>query len=275
VKTKKALQKRCREVEMEVAPIRVLSSKWARGPTRIENDEIVLDEERAEVYTFKSPEDSERMALDLAALSRQGATEKDAVDFAVRYGLLWHGADDVGGGGCREPLQEWWIEAGRLNLVGALYQAIMDSKRDGSQKPVQNMLRRSAAIGFPSLRSESEDYVQDYIVGASMILQDIVNDGLNADPNEIPPSRSGKRRCWWGLAAVGPGEFRLAQYPPDLLSRAYSAFASLIANNVATRSCKVCGKLFRPKSKRSVACEEHVDTYRSRRWREDKETAGE
>ena len=260
---------------MEVAPIRVLSSEWARGPTRIENGEIVLDEERAEVYTFKSPEDSERMALDLAALSRQGATEKDAVGFAVRYGLLWHGADDVGGGGCREPLQEWWIEAGRLNLVGALYQAIMDSKRDGSQKPVQNMLRRSAAIGFPSLRSESEDYVQDYIVGAGMILQDIVNDGLNADPNEIPPSRSGKRRCWWGLAAVGPGEFRLAQYAPDLLSRAYSAFASLIANNVATRSCKVCGKLFRPKSKRPVACEEHVDTYRSRRWREVKETAGE
>jgi hypothetical protein len=189
--------------------------------------------------------------------------------------LLWHGADDVGGGGCREPLQEWWIEAGRLNLVGALYQAIMDSKRDGSEKPVQSLLRWSAAIGFPSLRSESKDYVQDYISGASIILQDIVNDGLYAGPNEIPPSHTGKRRCWWGLAAVGPGEFRLAQYPPDLLSRAYSAFASLIANNVATRSCKVCGKLFRPKSKRSVACKEHVDTYRSRRWREDKETAGE
>ena len=260
---------------MEVAPIRVLSSEWARGPTRIENGEIVLDKERAEVYTSKSPEDSERMAFDLAALSRQGATEGDAVGFAVRYGLLWHGADDVGGGGCREPLQEWWIEAGRLNLVGALYQAIMDSRRDGSEKPVQNLLRRSAAIGFPFLRAEGEDYVKNYIAGASVILQDMINDGLNAGLNEIPPSRAGKRRCWWGLAAVGPGEFRLAQYPPDLLSRAYSAFAALIANNVPTRSCKVCGKLFRPKTRRSVACEEHVSTNRSRRWREDGETAGE
>jgi hypothetical protein len=263
------------EVWMEVAPIRVLSSEWARGPARIENGEIILEEERADVYTFKSPEDSERMAFDLAALSRQGATERAAVGFADRYGLLWHGADDLGSGGFREPLQEWWIEAGRLNLVGALYQAIRDSKRDGTEKPVQNLLRRSAAIGFPSLRPESKNYVQSYIAGASIILQDIVNDGLYAGPNEIPPSHTGKRRCWWGLAAVGPGEFRLAQYPPDLLSRAYSAFAALIANNVVTRSCKVCGKLFRPKTRRSLACEEHVDTYRSRRWRGDKETAGE
>jgi hypothetical protein len=260
---------------MEVAPIRVLSPEWARGPARIENGEIVLDEEHAEVYWFESPEDSERMAFDLAALSRQGATERTAVGFADRYGLLWHGADDLGGGECREPLREWWIEAGRLNLVGALYQAIMDSRRDGSEKPVQNLLRRSAAIGFPFLRAEGEDYVKNYIAGASVILQDMINDGLNAGPNEIPPSRAGKRRCWWGLAAVGPGEFRLAQYPPDLLSRAYSAFAALIANNVPTRSCKVCGKLFRPKTRRSVACEEHVSTNRSRRWREDGETAGE
>jgi hypothetical protein len=260
---------------MEVAPIRVLSPEWARGPARIENGEIILDEERAEVYAFGSPQDSERMALDLAALLRQGAAQRDAVGFADRYGLLWHGADDLGSGECREPLEEWWIEAGRLNLVGALYQAIMDSKRDGSEKPVQNLLRRSAAMGFPSLRSESGNYVQSYIAGASIILQDIVNDGLYAGPNEIPPSHTGKRKCWWGLAAVGPGEFRLTQYPPDLLSRAYSAFAALIANNVPTRSCKVCGKLFRPKSRRSEACDEHVSTYRSRRWREDNESGGE
>jgi hypothetical protein len=40
---------------MEVAPIRVWSPAWAKGPARIENGEIVLDEERADVYTFKSP----------------------------------------------------------------------------------------------------------------------------------------------------------------------------------------------------------------------------
>jgi hypothetical protein len=227
------------------------------------------------VYRFESHEVSEMMAFDLAALSRQGATERNAVEFADRYGLLWHDADDLGSGECREPLQEWWIEASRLNLVGALYQAIMDSRRDGSEKPVQNLLRRGAAIGFPSLRPESKYYVQSYIAGASIMLQDMINDGLYAGPNEIPPSHTRKRRCWWGLVAVGPGEFRLAQYPPDLLTRAYAAFAALIANNVATRACKVCGRLFRPKTKRSVACEEHVGTYRSRRRREDQETTEE
>jgi hypothetical protein len=255
------------EVGVEFFPTRVLSPKWVKGRARIENGEIVLDEERAEEYAFETPESSEQMAFDLAALSRQEATEGDAVRFAGRYGLLWHGADDVGGG-CREPLEEWWVEAGRLNLVGALYQAIVDSKREGSEKPVQNLLRRLGAIGFPSLRSESEHYAQNYITVASIMLQDMINDGLNAGPNQIPPSRTGKRRCWWGLAAVGPGEFRLAQYPPDLLSRAYSAFSTLIAHNVATRPCKVCGKLFRPKTQRSWACEEHVSTYRSRRNRE-------
>jgi hypothetical protein len=129
VETKKSLQKRCKEVGMEVAPIRVTSPEWARGPARIENGEIVLDEEKADVYSFESSEDSEGMAFELAALLRQRATERNAVGFANRYGLLWHGADDLGRGECREPLQEWWIEADRLNFVGALYQAIMDSKR--------------------------------------------------------------------------------------------------------------------------------------------------
>jgi hypothetical protein len=259
---------------MEIAPISVVGVTWAKGRARVENGEIVLDENRAEEYEFRGPEDSERMAFDLAVLARGG--EKEAVSFAGRYGLLWHGWDDLKRNGeCRESLQAWWAETGRLYLVGLFYDALMKSKRDGSVKPVRDLLRRSGAPGFPFLSPSSKNFHHNYVAFASIILREIINEGLNAGPNEIPPSRTEKRRCWWGLEVVGPGEFRLAQRPPDLLSRAYSAFSVLIANSVETRSCRVCGKLFRPKTRRSVACPDHVDTNRSRRWREEQGTAGE
>jgi predicted nucleic acid-binding Zn ribbon protein len=97
----------------------------------------------------------------------------------------------------------------------------------------------------------------------------LINEGLNAGSNQDPQSTKGKRRTWWGLAAVGPGDFHLMQYPPDLLSRAYSAFAWLIANNVETRFCKVCHKQFppTPRQKGDVCSERCGNTLRSRRRR--------
>ena len=77
---------------MEFVPIRMLSPAWARGRARVEHGEIVLDGDRADRYGFERPEESERMAFDLAALSY--GDEKAAVSFAGRWGLLWHGADD-------------------------------------------------------------------------------------------------------------------------------------------------------------------------------------
>jgi hypothetical protein len=102
--------------------------------------------------------------------------------------------------------------------VSLFHDAQMKSKRDGSVKPIQTLLRRSAAPGFPTLSPSSEDFHRNYVTLARILLQNIINDGLNAGPNEISPSSTGKRRCWWGLHAVGPGEFRLTEYPPDLLS---------------------------------------------------------
>ncbi len=76
---------------MEIAPVRVLSPVWARGRARVENEEIILDEARAEEYGFENPEASERMAFDLAVLSLHPGDEKEVVSFVGRYGLLWHG----------------------------------------------------------------------------------------------------------------------------------------------------------------------------------------
>jgi hypothetical protein len=249
---------------MEFAPVRVLGRVWARGRAQIEDGEIVLGKDRAMVYGFGTPEESERMALDLTALPY--GDEKAVVGFAGRWGLLWHGADDLGSGECRESLQDWWVEAGRLRFVADMYATIQDAKRKDSAKPIQDFIRGRGGIGFPSLSPGSDNFDERYIDGAGYILEGIINDGLNAGPNE-EPGREGGRRCWWGLEAAGAGEFRLTQYTPDLLSRAYSAFALLIANKVEIRPCKVCQRPFRPKTKRSWACDEHVNTYRSQRNR--------
>jgi len=260
------------EVGLELIPVRTLSPGWAKGRARVQNGELVLDEGRAVDYIFHSPEESERMAFDLAALSShigdETAAEKEAVSFAGRWGLLWHGADDLGSGKCRESLQDWLIEAERLNEAGVLYQSILASKRDGSAEAIQNFLRRRG-LGFPSLSPGSEHFDQNYIYAASHMLQSMINEGLTAGPTEVAQARTRRRRCWWGLSAVGPGEFQLTQYPPDLLSRAYSAFGVLIANTVETRSCRVCGKLFRPKPRQGDCCSESCSsTHRGRRRRE-------
>lgn len=259
---------------MELAPIEVRGLRWARGSAQVENGEIVVDEDRATAYGFESPAESERMAFDLASLSRRMGDETVVLTFARRWGLLWHGADDLGSGKCRESLHEWWVEASLLNQVGVFYQTIVDSKREGSVKPIQDFLRRSGGIGFPSLSPSSVQFDQDYIGIASVMLQGMINTGLNAGPNVIPQERTGKQRCWWGLEAIGPGDFRLAQFPPDLLSRAYSAFATLIGTNAETRFCPVCNKQFRPKPRQGACCSTTcTNTARSRRYRERKQKA--
>jgi hypothetical protein len=257
------------EVGVESLWVRTRSRAWAKGKAWVEDGEIVLDEHHVEkVYGFDSPVESERMAFELANLSQQLGDERAILLFVKRWGLLWHGADDLlGSRECRESLQDWWIEASRLNQVGVFYQSILDAKRQESVRPIQDFLRRWGGMGFPSLVSSSEHFVHNYIYSASLILQGMINDGLNMESVEISDSRVRERRCWWGLSAVGPGEFQITQYPPDLLSRAYSAFAVLIANSAEIRACQVCGKPFRPKTRRSEACEEHVNTNRSQRNR--------
>lgn len=264
---------------MEIAPVSVVGATWAKGQARVENGEIVLDRDRAKEYEFKKPEESERMAFDLAALVRHVGNEREAKSFAGRYGLLWHGWEDLERGGeCRESLEDWWREAGRLYFVGALYQSIWKSKRDGLRdesgrviyqaKKVQNFLRQYGYI-FRGLASDSKDFDKEYITEASLVLQGLIDEGLNAGPNGEPGAPKRRRRSRWSLEAVGPGEFRLTHYTPDLLSRSYSAFSTLIAGNVETRFCRVCRTQFRPKSKGTEACDDHQSTFRSWKSRGD------
>ena len=110
---------------MEITPISVVGKTWAKGRARVENGEIVLDKDRAEEYEFRRPEDSERMAFDLAALVQHKGDEREAKSFAGRHGLLWHGGEDLESSGeCRESLGDWWREGGAMSCVGGLYENI-------------------------------------------------------------------------------------------------------------------------------------------------------
>jgi hypothetical protein len=265
------LQKRCiLEAGMKIAPVSVVGTQtWANGRARVENGEIVLERGRAKRYEFRKPEDSERMAFDLAALVLHARDEREAVSFVGRYGLLWHGWEDLKESGeCRESLDDWWREAGRLYFASALYVNLWRSKHDKSAKEVQNFLRQYG-YGFRGLASDDKDFDNNYITEASHVLEVLVNDGLNAGPNGEPGAPKRRQRARWALETIGPGEFRLTYYTPDLLSRAYSAFSTLIAGNVETRFCRVCRKQFRPKTQRSEACDDHLGTLRSWRSRGD------
>lgn len=243
---------------MEIAPIRVVGLSWTRGPAKVEEGKVILDKDRAEDYEFLNPEESERMAFELAALPWHRQDEKEVLRFVRRYGLLSHGADDLKRGEDRESLEDWWREAMALGFVGAFYQNLKDATESGSAKKIQDFLRQYG-YGFRFLRPEAVDFDQAYMTEASIMLANLINAGLHG--------RRTEQRCVWGLNALGPGRFRLTQHPPDLISRAYAAFATLIANEVKVRACRVCGKLFRPRSKRGVACEAHQSTYRSQKSR--------
>lgn len=250
---------------MEIAPIQVVGLSWARGPAKIVNGEVILDVDRAEEYEFLSPEASERMAFELAALPWHSRDEREVKRFVRLYGLLSHGAEDLKRGENRESLEDWWNEATALHFVGACYQTLSDSKGSGSAKKIKDFLRQFG-YGFREVESGIVDLDQAYMTEASIWLANLINAGLNG--------RRSEQRCVWGLNAIGPGNFRLTQHPPDLISRAYAAFATLIANSAETRFCKVCGKQFRPKTKRSWACSDaHATTLRSRKSRAEDESA--
>lgn len=252
---------------MEIAPIRVMGLDWVRGPAKIEDGEIVLDQGRAEKYEFLNPEASEKMAFELAVLPWHKRDEREIVSFVRRYGLLSHGAEDVKRGEYRESLEDWWREATSLHFIGAFYQTLMDSKKSGSTKKIRDFLQ-PYGLEFRGRIPVDVDFDEACLVEASIMLSNFINAGMNGRRNE--------ERCVWGLNAIGPGAFRLTQHPPDLISRAYAAFATLIANNAETRFCVVCGKQYRPKPRQGETCGEAcASTNRGRKRRARQKQASE
>src|SRR5215203_2970310 len=127
---------------VDVGSTLVQHPMWAKGPTSVEDNEVILDESRAERYGLNEPEQVERMAFDLAAMAFHGSGRdpQQVVAFVRRYGLLWHGADEIGSGSCRESLSDWWHEAEKLSTLLITSVRLGEAIREGSATPVRRHL---------------------------------------------------------------------------------------------------------------------------------------
>ncbi len=75
---------------------------WAKGPARVEDGYVVLDEGRARPYYIYEDDD---LVFDLLDLFRPHALNpSEVVRFVRRHGLLYHGDTELGSGECRESL---------------------------------------------------------------------------------------------------------------------------------------------------------------------------
>ena len=222
--------------------------EWIRGPASIVDDEVVLDEERAERYALHNLNGA---IFELATLRNP----QDIKAFVRRHGLLLRGPDDLGTAECREPLSDWQREAHQAALAVMLYMRLLEAERIGSAEPVRSL--NLAWKGAPET-SEDEAYLQQQSMG----LAGLINQHL--------------RRCQPALAPAfqfeaesGAAEFVITHQPPTLLAAIYADFAVIVAQRAELKRCPGCGRMFHPESGRqkyhSKSC---ANNDRWRRWKE-------
>ncbi|MEJ7814784.1 MAG: hypothetical protein WKF53_06365 [Rubrobacter sp.] len=245
---------------------------WARGPARIVGEEIVLDEDRAELYTL-----SNALSVEFAIEDLDEEYPRSAVAFARRYGLLWHGAEYLGTGECRERLSDWWDVANELHFVLTLYRSVQEAVRTGSVEPIRSleidwtavdlsalMVEGSSRLGWPEEEPDTtEEYTDElYLADVCQILATFVNLGLED--------------CGVGLLSLSspdteysqPGKFLLGVAPQNLVSAAYASYATVIAKRQEIEQCPGCGRMFSPESGRQKYCTKScASTSRWRRWK--------
>lgn len=224
---------------------------WSRGPARIAKAEVVLDEERATPYSMPPPKD---VVFDLAELAEVPSM---IPTFVRRYGLLWHGAADLGSGECRESLADWFEEIRVFSSTVSLYYRLQEAVRSESSEPLCR-----GEFPWP------DDFVReacdaDYMNAASQEVADSINAGLKG--------------CEVGMISTivldvperGPAAFRITHNSPNLLVAAYERLALLITSRTEVEECPGCGKLFAPESgKQKYHSKSCASTSRWRRWRE-------
>jgi hypothetical protein len=225
--------------------------EWARGPSHIDGNDVVLDEDRAELYSLDDLELTGRLTFDFAALSlyKEQPDHQDVLAFVRKYGLLWHDARAIGSGECRESLKAWGGVTGSLAAAIILYRSLHDALQIGSAAPVRNFL---SPLGFDFPEAQNDD---QYLMGASMLLTNLLDPQL--------------KRCGWGVAAVAPAEFRFVEKPPDLVVASYSHLALLISHKSEIKECLGCRRLFSPdNAKQKYHDSQCANAARWRRWKD-------
>jgi hypothetical protein len=179
---------------------------WAHGHARIAGDEVILDEARAERYYMYESTDLMFELADLAAdWNKRDA--RDVLAFVRRYGLLWHGADDLGTGECREPLSKWWDESRMLAVIMDLYVDLKESAKVGSADPL-----RTALIDFTTAFQAPAPTDQVLMEQASIFLAEVVSEKLQGCSLGVVSS------VQLDVKPKGPVIFLLQQNPPNLLT---------------------------------------------------------
>lgn len=237
--------------------------QWARGPARIVGDEVVLDEDRAETYGIHERA-KDHIFLELAELAwgRNQLDPRAISSFVRRNGLLWHGADEVGGGECRESLEAWRYEALVMTLVLTVWHDLRKSIRQGSAVPLRRTLEAySDVFIFEGAPMDAGD--QDLIDDVSVNLAEVISEKL--------------QNCRMGLTSSvdldtdpkGPGIFLILSSPPDLLSAAYVHLAQFMADRAPMEECPGCGRVFIPLSGKQKYCSKScASTTRWHRWKQ-------
>jgi hypothetical protein len=223
-------------------------SEWVRGPARIVDGEIILNENRAERYM---PDNLGRAIFELAACSDYQGFRA----FLRRYGLLWHGPDSLGTGECRESVSGWQRAAYEARVVVLLYIKLREAERISSADPV-----RSLDMTWPGLTQTPSD--EDYLKQVSGGLAGLINNHVAQYPTVLIPAFSFEEKA-------PPGEFVFGHQPPNLHEALFTIFATMIAQRAELKECVGCGRIFHPESGKQKYCTKScASTSRWRRWKE-------
>jgi hypothetical protein len=244
---------------------------WARGEAVIGGDEIVLDGRATEEYAAFGPEHSTELLFDLADL--QNVTDfgtfpnlsvtdpQRARRFASRHGLLWHGAEHLGNGECRESLRAWISYGYTLGVCLSLYMTIQESFEEGSAEPVRGYLRmlrdaeRWHRLPLPNDDVELVEY-------ASIQLAELVTRGMaDCTPTFIAACSLVDDGTKLGNA----GDFRFANDPGSLVGAAYYALARFISRKERFGNCEGCGRVFQVRHASQRFCEKKCATRKRQR----------
>lgn len=249
---------------------------WARGFARVDGNDIVLRREDAEDYAFFEQDRLEELVLDVAGLRNIGTLSNPgqldpqlALAFVRRYGLLWHGPEQLASGECREPLRSWFLEGEELMLSIALHMTLRESLDAGTVQPLRQYLRlmRDLGIFYGAMPQDSEKLLR----GISIILAERVNKGMQGCKQTFLAACSLERD---GAEVGPPGDFRYSIDPANLVAAAYSEFASLMVTKARFKGCPGCGRVFRAEHGNRTYCNDACSERSRKRKQRAKKTEG-
>ncbi len=228
---------------------------WARGPARVEDDHVILDEGRATSYYLFESHDRLFALLDVYSPDR--LDPNDVVGFVRRYGLLYHGAKDIDSGQCREPLARWRDDLASLNMVAHMYVELVESRKSGLTPRMRETFSFVATPDYP------DPTEQECFEAVSVFLAEQITEGMQGTKAGLVST------VGLDVEPRDPATFLLSQLPPNLVAAAYSEFAFLISNKAQILTCPGCGRLFAPKSGKQKYCTQScASTNRWRRWKD-------